>query len=89
MVLSTGATEFLVVPYLTGPEVKRQRIRITDADSHSVIREIHPLKTEDVWRFHVIRLPAGTQRVAIEAADEGDGWGEWHAIAGPRMLKAD
>ncbi|TWO69984.1 hypothetical protein FN976_16695 [Caenimonas sedimenti] len=88
MTVSVEGSRFLVLPYITGPRVHRQTIRISDAVTSKVILDSRP-PFAPTWRFPFMRLPPGTRSVLIEAMDNGDGWGEWHAIGRPRALKAD
>jgi 4-amino-4-deoxy-L-arabinose transferase-like glycosyltransferase len=88
LVVSTTGAQFLVLPYRTGPIGRQQTIVVTDATTGKVILKSHPVPSE-VWQYPVLRLPADTRVVSIEAVDAGSAWGEWLALGMPRTLKTD
>jgi len=86
LVASVEGSEFLVLPYVTGPHTRGLSTRIQDADSGKVLFESGSRPSRE-WQFAALRLPPKTRRVVVEARDGGTGWGEWFAFGMPRRLK--
>ena len=86
MVVSVRNTEFMVLPYVTGPKAEGQSLVIRDAATQKVLLQTRIIKAP-TWHYPMLRLPPGTREVEVEAIDAGSGWGQWHAMGVPRRLK--
>jgi hypothetical protein len=86
LVVDVQDSEFLVLPYVTGPATAGLTTRIADADTGKVLFAATSRPSRD-WQFAALRLPAGTRRVVFEASDDGKDAGEWFAFGTPRRLK--
>jgi hypothetical protein len=62
-------------------------VTLLDADSQQVLAAA-PMEDDDtVWHFWRFAVPSSTRRLRIKAVDEGQGWGEWVALANPAECK--
>ena len=86
MEIQTAEASSIILPYLTGPVTGRQSITVTDAADGSTIQKLEFVPA-DGWSYLHISLPRPGMNVAVEAIDDGSNWGEWLALATPRVSK--
>lgn len=80
-----GQTE-IALPYTTGPSGYGQSLRVSDKESGREIWKMDPLQTSSQWTYARIPLPPETREILVEATDNGAEWGQWHAVAPPRIV---
>ncbi len=85
LVIDVDGVREIVLGYVSGPVPYRQRVRLLDDDTGKLLLDTAGVR-ERAWRYQLMRLPAGTRRVRLEATDHGTAWGEWHAVAVPRRF---
>lgn len=85
MVVDVDGSEFIVLPYVTGPATSDLTTRMVDADSG---KELFAARSRPSlhWQFAALLLPRGTKRLVFEAHDNGSGRGAWFAFGVPRRL---
>lgn len=80
----------LVLPVVVGPGTHGAPIQVRDADSGanwSVLSDPRGFQSWQPWRINVPRTSA-RRCFVIEGADAGAEWGQWIAIATPRVIVA-
>lgn len=85
--LEVAGHDYFVLPYITGPVSGRQSIIISSKDSGAVIFSMQPSPTATGWKYLLVRVPEGAERLLVDAEDQGAAWGEWLAISNPRSYK--
>jgi hypothetical protein len=82
----------LAMAILVGPSVDGLSIKVLDAESKTPLISL-PLAnlslTNHRWYILVMSLQRGAKwsPLAIEASDEGNGWGQWFAVTTPVLAK--
>lgn len=79
----TPANGCIILPVLHGPVVAGLSLQIFDADTNKVIA-LAPLQDGDTaWEFWRIPIKPAVTHLRVIGDDEGRGWGQWLAVAGP------
>ncbi len=84
--LDVSEADFVVIPLRTGPSEVHHALRLSDADNGQVLLYL-PVPPSTTWLLPAVRVPARTQRLAVEVIDMGASWGDWVAVGMPRGLR--
>ncbi len=77
------AARCVIVPVLHGPSTAGLSVELLDGDRGTVIEKM-PMQDEDVqWEFWRVPVPGQIQRLRLLARDQGEGFGQWLAVASP------
>jgi hypothetical protein len=84
---SAPANGCLILPVLHGSSVTGLSVEIIDADTNAIL-EVAPMQDADIhWRFWRFLLTPTAKRLRITAEDQGQGLGQWLAIAQPSACR--
>jgi hypothetical protein len=81
------AASSLGIPVLIGPDASGQQVRVVDAETGALLARAPVSALRGCWRTWRVDLDAGIRRIAVEAEDDGAGWGQWTARGEPRWLR--
>lgn len=86
-IFDTPSGHCVILPVLHGPRVGGLSVALIDSDSGQVLATA-PMQNEDtIWHYWRVAVPSSTRHLQIKAADHGQDWGEWVAVAGPAECK--